>query len=78
MQPETKISQLRRLMAADDWRRAVSLASKFPRLGDHRGAILDAQMAFTNPRFAQQIGKNPEAMIEAGRAALIAAYASKH
>lgn len=58
-------------MAAGDWRRAISLASRLPRLDKHRCAILDAQGAYTNARFYTQIGKDPEALIEAGRAALI-------
>lgn len=77
MKPKTKIEQLRACMAAGDWRAAISIAAKFPRLGAIRGAVLDAQMAFTNPRFAQQIGKNPEALIDAGRAALVAQYAPR-
>ena len=77
MKPRTKIEQLREYMAAEDWRSAMRMASKFPRLGTIRGAVLDAQMAFTNPRFAEQIGKNPQVLIEAGRAALVAQYAPR-
>jgi hypothetical protein len=73
--PPTKISQLRDMMDAGEWRKAISMAAKFPRLGAHRAAILDAQLAYTNPRFARQIGKDPEALIAAGQAALRAAYA---
>jgi hypothetical protein len=58
-------------MAANDWRRAISLASKLPRLDKHRNAILDAQGAYNNARFYVQIGKNPDALIEAGRLALV-------
>lgn len=75
MQPTTKLSQLRACMSANDWQGAVRIAARFPRLGTWRAAILDAHLAYTNPRFAQQIGKDPVALIEAGKAALVAAYA---
>jgi hypothetical protein len=58
-------------MAANDWRRAISLAARLPRLDRHREAILDAQGAYTNARFYVQIGKDPQALIEAGRVALV-------
>jgi len=69
--PPTKSSAIRAAMAANDWRKAISLASKLPRLDKHRCAILDAQGAYTNARFYVQIGKDPAQLIEAGRVALI-------
>lgn len=77
MQPRTKISILREHMDAGDWRGAIRIAARFPRLGEYRGPILDAQMAYTNPRFALQIGKDPEVLISNGIAALISAYAKQ-
>lgn len=71
---EPKIQTLRTHMANGDWPKAIGIASKFPRLGAHRNAILDAQMALTNPSFCKGIKKDPQALIEAGKAALIAAY----
>ena len=71
---KTKLSALKESAASGDWKKAISIASKFPRLGEHRNAILDAQVAYTNPRFLVQIGKNVDACIEAGKSALIAAY----
>lgn len=71
---QTKIDQIREAAARDDWRAAVAIAARFPRLGAIRGAVLDAHTAYTNPRFLAQIGRSPEACIEAGRSALIAAY----
>lgn len=71
---DTKLSKLKALMATGDWTKAISLASKFPRLGEHRGAILDAQLAITNPAFCCGIKKDPAALIEAGKAALTARY----
>lgn len=58
-------------MAAGNWKRAISLASKLPRLDRHRNAILDAQGAYQNARFYVQIGKDPDTLIASGRLALI-------
>lgn len=71
---ETKLSQLRAALDAGDTRLAVSIAARFPRLGAVRGPVLDAQMAFTNPAFCRGIRKDPEALIAAGRAALLAHF----
>jgi hypothetical protein len=71
---DTKLSELKAAAARDDWQTAVSIAARFPRLGAIRNAVLDAHTAFQNPRFLRQIGRDPQAAIDAGRAALIAAY----
>ncbi len=73
---ETKISILRTHMQNGDWPKAIAIAAKFPRLGQHRNAILDAQLAITNPNFILGIKKDPAQLIEAGKKALIAAYAA--
>lgn len=62
-------------MAAGRWQKAISVAAKFPHLGEHRNAILGAHGAYTNPRFYEQIGKDIDALKEAGHAALITRYA---
>jgi len=72
--PKSKLSTLREHMEAGRWRDAIRLAARFPQLGDQRGAILDAQMAYTNPEFARGIRKDPEQLIAAGIAALRARY----
>lgn len=61
-----KIDILRGYIANGEWRKAISLASKFPRLGEAREAILQAQMAYTNPAFCLQIKKDPNLLIEQG------------
>lgn len=71
---KTKLSILREHMAAGRWREAIRLAARFPQLGDQRGAILDAQLAYTSPDFCRGIRKDPAALIEAGIAALRARY----
>jgi hypothetical protein len=70
----TKLDTLKAAANAGDWRKALSIAARFPRLGAHRNAILDAHTAYTNPRFMVQIGRDVNACIEAGKLALIAAY----
>jgi hypothetical protein len=71
---ETKLSQLQAQMNAGNWEKAIAIAARFPRLGEHRNTILDAQMAITNPAFCRGIKKDPAQLIEAGKAALMARY----
>ena len=68
--PRTKTSIIHGHMAAGDWRNAIRVAARLPRLDKHRAAILDAQGAYENPRFYEQIGKDAATLIEAGAAAL--------
>ena len=70
-QPRSKASIVREHMAAGRWQDAIRIAARFPRLDQHRGAILDAHGAYTNPRFFTQIGKDVDALKDAGRDALI-------
>ena len=70
----TKLDTLKAAANAGDWRTALSIAARFPRLGAHRNAILDAHTAYTNPRFLAQIGRDVNACIEAGKLALVTAY----
>lgn len=70
MKPDTKLSQLRVLMEAGEWEKAISFAARFPRLGEHRNAILDAKDAIAHPSFMAQLGKDPAAVRAAGIAAL--------
>lgn len=69
-----KIEIVREMMAAGDWRGATLFAAKFPQLGARRAAILSAREAYLRPGFQRQIGKDPEALIEAGRAALLGRF----
>lgn len=74
---ETKLSQLQAAYSAGNIRQAVAIAARFPRLGEIRNQVLDAQLAFTNPAFCRGIKKDPERLIEAGRAAIEAAYITR-
>lgn len=71
VQPRSKASIVREHMTAGRWQDAIRIAARFPRLDQHRGAILDAHGAYTNPRFFAQIGKDIDALKDAGRAALV-------
>lgn len=70
----TKLETLKAAAAAGDWQRAIAIAARFPRLGAHRNAVLDAHSAYTNPRFLVQIGRDVDGCIAAGKSALMAAY----
>lgn len=69
--PPCKIDAVRAAMNAGDWREAIRLAAKFPRLGEQAAAIMRAQEACARPDFQRQLGKCPAQLIAAGRAALI-------
>ena len=71
---ETKLSAVTAAMDAGDWQKAISLAAKFPRLGAERNAILDAHGAYTNPRFAVQLGRDIEQLKLGGIDALRSRY----
>lgn len=72
--PVTKIARLRAAVAANDWTAALSIAAKFPRLGEHGPAITRAHNALLRPDFYRQLGQDPETLVELGKAALIARY----
>ena len=76
MKPK-KIDTLRALMAAGHWPQALSLAAKFPRLGEHAETISRAHGCAVNPGFYRQLGHDPQACIDAGIAALKARYGVK-
>jgi hypothetical protein len=61
-------------MRADDWPRAIALAAKFPRLGPDKTAIMRAHEALARPDFQRQLGRCPDALIAAGKAALVRRY----
>ena len=48
----------------------MRIASRFPRLGSDRAVILAPWEAVARPDFQRQLGREPEALIEAGIAAL--------
>jgi hypothetical protein len=61
-------------MRTGDWRLALRIAARFPRLGEHREAIVRGHEACTNPRFYKQLGYDPEKLKADGRRALTDRY----
>jgi hypothetical protein len=70
----TKLAKLHAAMAANDWRRALSIAAKFPELGAHEHAIRKGHEAMQRPGFQKQLGRDPDEQVAAGIAALKARY----
>jgi hypothetical protein len=73
-QPPTKLSLLKRAAHAGNWKQALSIAAKFPELGDHKAAIQRAHQCAWNPGFYRQMGWNVDQAIAAGIAALQERY----
>lgn len=71
---EKKIDQLRAMMGAGDWEKAIKYAAKFPRLGDERDAILSASSAILSPAFYRSLGLDVEATVRRGIEALKLKY----
>lgn len=74
---QMKLAALREAMAAGDWNRAIGIAAKFPRLGPYKAAIMRAQACRLRPGFYRGMGKCPDAIMAAGRAALRQGWAVK-
>jgi hypothetical protein len=70
----TKLSYLLDAMAREEWTKALSIASKFHDLGEHKVTITRAHGCIMNPQFYAQVGVNPAEAIELGKQALIERY----
>ena len=75
--PTRKLDAVQAAMRADDWPLAIRLAAKFQDLGAERGAILSAREGLLRSAFQRQLGRDPQALIEAGKAALIRRYGNE-
>ena len=73
----TKLDSLKAAAERNDWRAALAIAARFPDIGDHAAAIKRAHEAAWHPEFARQLGKDPNALIAAGIAALKQRYKIK-
>jgi hypothetical protein len=71
---ETKLDKVKAAARSGDWKAAIGIAAKFGQLGDERAAITRAHEAYCRPDFLRQIGRDPEAAIAAGIAALKSRY----
>jgi hypothetical protein len=63
---ETKLSKLKKFMAAGDYRASLRLVATFFELGKQKEAITRAWAAMVNPGLYRQMGECPEHLIEAG------------
>jgi tetrahydromethanopterin S-methyltransferase subunit A len=71
---QTKLSQLKEAYHAGDTAKAIRIAARFPDLGAHRNAILDANIAITNPRWTLNMKRDVDQTIADGIAALRIRY----
>lgn len=71
---EKKIDQLSKLMKNNQWDKALKMAAKFPRLGEHKEVISRASSAMLSPNLYKSMGKNPDDLINAGISALKTRY----
>jgi len=74
---DKKIDTLLRHMQTGDWPRALRLAASFPRLGEHKAAIVRAHEVLAHPGFYAQLGFDEASIFDKGIAALRARYASR-
>ena len=72
--PRTAIQNLRTLWAIKDYRKALKLAASWPRLGNHRDTIRTGWSAAYNPRFYEEMGRDPGALYRAGLVAICERY----
>lgn len=71
---QTKLSKLKAAAAAGDWRGALSIAARFPRLGAEGPDIKRAHEAMHHPHLYAQLGRDPDALVADGIAALRRRY----
>lgn len=67
---KTKTDQIAAALASGDNRKALSLAARFFDRSDETLLYKQAQGAANNPRFYRQIGKDPDAIVDAAVTAL--------
>jgi hypothetical protein len=72
--PRKKIDLLRGYMSAGSWHAALHMAARFPRLGGHKVRITRAWDALANPRIYREMGRDVDALVADGIAALKERY----
>lgn len=73
---QTKSDQVRQLVAQEQYREAIKIASKF-KLGlskEQRATIVRAHESYTYPHFQKQLGRDPHTCIMLGVATLVEIY----
>jgi len=71
---KTKLDKLKAEFLKGNYAKAISIASRFPRLGKEKDAIMLAQGCITNPSFYKQLGNDIEECISKGVKALQTKY----
>lgn len=66
----TKLDQLKKEFYDGNYEAAISMAAKFPRLGDERDTILTAHECYKRPGIMKQMGRDIEACKRDGIEAL--------
>jgi len=72
--PPSKQTRILAALANNDAREALRLAASFPHLGEQKEAITRGWAALQRPDFYREIGKDPEALVALGVAAVRARY----
>ncbi|ESX62653.1 hypothetical protein X760_05885 [Mesorhizobium sp. LSHC422A00] len=70
LDPDTKLAQVRKAMADDDWERAIRLTAKLRSLGKYQKAIDRANDFLNHPALYEQMGYDRDKTIEGAVAAL--------
>jgi hypothetical protein len=70
----TKTEKVRLAIRQHRWYEALKIAAKFRHLGEHKATIERAWAAYSNPRFYQEMGQNPDELIRLGQVALMELY----
>lgn len=71
---ETKLAQVRKLVAAGRDLEALRIVAKFPSLGDEKEAITRGWNAACRPDFYGELGFDPNRLVAAGVAAMKSKY----
>lgn len=67
----TKTERVSRLLASGEAIEALRIAKGFRHLGQHKVLIQRGWDAHTNPHFARQLGRDPEALVTGAIEALL-------
>jgi hypothetical protein len=72
----TKGQQIRDALKAGDERKALKIAAAFPSLGEYREVITRGWEACVRPEMYRQMGRDVDALVAAGVAAVRRRYAA--
>lgn len=72
---ETKLQRVQQLIKASEYRKALAIVAKFPRIDkQYKDAIISAHECYSYPDFYKQLSKDPEQLIRNGIDAMVALY----